>query len=70
MGTYDKAAGLATRIKRECKGHDTEEVGVALSSILVEFAQHIGMPKEVFMEMISGLWDLPPEVEDENEVRH
>jgi len=68
MGTYDKAAGLATRIKRECKNHDTEEIGVALSSLLVEFAQHVGMPKETFMEMIGGLWDLPSE--DDNEVRH
>ena len=68
MGTYDKAAGLATRIKRECKSHDTEEIGVALSSILVEFAQHVGMSKETFMEMIGGLWDLTPE--DAKAVRH
>ena len=68
MGTYDKAARLTTRIKRECKEYDTEEIGVALSSLLVEFAQHVGMPKETFMEMIGGLWDLPSE--DDNEVRH
>ena len=68
MGTYDKAATLTTRIKRECKEYDTEEIGVALSSLLVEFAQHVGMPKETFMEMIGGLWDLPSE--DDNEVRH
>ena len=68
MGTYDKAARLTTRIKRECKEYDTEEIGVALSSLLVEFAQHVGMSKETFMEMIGGLWDLPSE--DDNEVRH
>ena len=65
---YERAARLMIRIKRECKEYETEEIGMALSSNLVEFAQHVGMSKETFMEMIGGLWDLPSE--DDNEVRH
>ena len=65
---YERAARLMIRIKRECKEYEAEEIGMALSSNLVEFAQHVGMSRETFMEMIGGLWDLSPE--DAKAVRH
>jgi hypothetical protein len=57
MGTFQRASALATTIKQACKPYDTEEVGVVLSSLLVDFAKFLGMPKDVFLTMLDGLWD-------------
>jgi len=58
MGTYKHAVALEKAIKRACKKHDNEEIGVVLSALLVEVAQFIGMPKAQFLKILEGLWDI------------
>jgi len=56
--TLSKAQTLASTIKRECISHSGEEIGVVLTTLLVDFAQFVGMPKTQFMEMINEAWDI------------
>ena len=56
--TRSKAQTLASTIKRECMSHSGEEIGVVLTTLLVDFAQFVGMPKTQFMEMINEAWDM------------
>lgn len=58
MGTVSKAKTLASAIKRECMSHSGEEIGVVLTTLLVDFARFVGMPKTQFMEMINEAWDM------------
>lgn len=56
--TLLKAQTLASTIRRECRSHSREEIGVVLTMLLVDFAQIVGMPKTHFMEMMNGAWDI------------
>ena len=57
MGDTKKMAALEAAIRRACKGHKVEEVGSVLSVMLIDFAKHIGMPKDVFVATILAFWD-------------
>ena len=70
MSKRDKTVALSMRLKRDCIGYDSQEVGIALTSILIDLAQTLGMPKEHFMVMLSEIWELQLEAEVEDEVRH
>jgi hypothetical protein len=48
---------LYNAIRKHCADYDTVEIGTALSAILVDFAQWLGMPKEDLLEIISNIWD-------------
>ena len=61
MGDTKKMAALEAAIKRACKGHKGDEIGSVLSVMLIDFAKHIGMPKDVFAATILAFWD---EVDD------
>lgn len=58
---------LYRALRKNCDGHSGPAIGMALSAVLVDFAQYIGMPKEGLMEAISNTWD---ELETEDEVKH
>jgi hypothetical protein len=57
MGDTKKMAALEAAIKRACKGHKVDEIGSVLSVMLIDFAKHIGMPKDVFAATILAFWD-------------
>jgi len=57
MGDTKKMAALEAAIRRACKGHKVDEVGSVLSVMLIDFAKHIGMPKDVFVATILAFWD-------------
>lgn len=58
---------LYRALRKNCDGHSVPAIGTALSTVLVDFAQYIGMPKEDLMKAISSTWD---DVEAEDEVKH
>jgi len=56
--TLSKAQTLASTIKRECMFHSGEEIGVVLTTLLVDFAHFAGISKTHFMEMMNKAWDI------------
>jgi hypothetical protein len=65
MGDTKKMAALEATIRRACQDYDVEEVGPVLTTVLIDFAKHVGMPKDVFASMIIALWGVvsPNDVE-------
>jgi hypothetical protein len=57
MGDIKKMAALEVAIRRACKGHKVDEIGSVLSALLIDFAKHNGMPKDVFATMVLDFWD-------------
>tara|TARA_R110000868_G_scaffold193807_1_gene439044 strand:- start:3446 stop:3664 length:219 start_codon:yes stop_codon:yes gene_type:complete len=57
MGDIKKMAALEEAIRRACKGYKGDEVGSVLSAMVIDFARHTGMPKDVFASMILAFWD-------------
>lgn len=68
MGDTKKMAALEAAIRRACKGYKGDEVGSVLSAMVIDFARHVGMPKDVFATMILDFWDeLDDHIDDMNE---
>jgi hypothetical protein len=63
----ESAETLYKALRKDCDGHSLPAIGTALSAVIVDFAQYLGMSKEEFMGVISNTWDY---VEAEDEVKH
>ena len=57
MGDTKKMAALEAAIKHACKEHQAEEIGPVLATVMIDFARHVGMPRDVFVSMTIALWD-------------
>jgi hypothetical protein len=62
---------LAESLRGKCKDYTAEEVGTALTIILLDFATFLGIPKKEFLKMIDQGWDLvDQEINGPDETMH
>lgn len=58
MGNTKKMfAALEAVIKHARKEDQAEEIGPILTAVLIDFARHVGMPRDVLVPMIIAVWD-------------
>jgi hypothetical protein len=72
MGTREKASELEKKIKKQCVGHDPQEIGFVLSCTIVALAQKLEIPKYDFLRMLDDMWELQLEDGEEDffNIRH
>lgn len=61
MSRIERHRKLYDKLSTACEGHPLTTVGTALSTLCIDVAMFVGMPKDFFLDMMTKAWDVAEE---------